>query len=154
MVSNFSSVANLQILKLESCKFMADGLSSIGRSCGSIRELSVSKCSGVTDAELSFAVSRLKNLLKLNITCRYITDASLASITSSCTSLISLRMESCTHVSSEGLQLVGKHCRHLEVLDLTDNDLDGEGVYRNFIFSLTRSNRIKGSNHIWLLDLA
>jgi F-box and leucine-rich repeat protein 2/20 len=130
MVSSFRSVANLQTLKLEGCKFMADGLSSIGRSCGSIRELSLSKCSGVTDAELSFAVSRLKNLLKLDITCcRYITDASLTSITSSSTSLISLRMESCTHVSSEGLQLIGKHCRHLEVLDLTDNDLDDEGVY-------------------------
>jgi F-box and leucine-rich repeat protein 2/20 len=52
MVSSFHSAANLQILKLEGCKFMADGLSSIGRCCGSIRELSVSKFSGVIDAEL------------------------------------------------------------------------------------------------------
>lgn len=130
MASSFHRIANLQSLKLEGCEFIADALSSIGRSCGSIRELSLSKCSGVTDAELSFAVSRLKNLLKLDITCcRSISDASLASITSSCTSLISLRMESCAHVSSEGLKLIGKHCQHLEELDLTDNDLDDEGFY-------------------------
>ncbi|GJN28500.1 hypothetical protein PR202_gb16633 [Eleusine coracana subsp. coracana] len=129
MASSFHRIANLQTLKLEGCKLMADALRSIGKSCVSIRELSLSKCSGVTDAELSFAVSRLKNLLKLNITCcRNITDASLASITTSCTSLISLRMESCAHVSSEGLKLIGKHCHQLEELDLTDNDLDDEGL--------------------------
>ncbi|TVU51560.1 hypothetical protein EJB05_02995, partial [Eragrostis curvula] len=129
MVSSFHRIPNLQILKLEGCEFMADGLKSIGRSCGSVRELCLSKCSGVTDAELSFVVSRLKNLLKLDITCcRNITDVSLASITSSCTSLTSLRMESCAHVSSEGLRLIGKHCCHLEELDLTDNDLDDEGL--------------------------
>ncbi|KAK3139163.1 hypothetical protein QOZ80_5AG0378810 [Eleusine coracana subsp. coracana] len=129
MVNSFHSIPNLQTLKLEGCKFMAGGLSSIGRSCGSIRQLSLSKCSGVTDAELSFPVSRLKNLLKLDVTCcRNITDTSLASVASSCTSLISLRMESCTHVSSEGLKLIGKHLHQLEELDLTDNDLDDEGL--------------------------
>jgi len=118
------------MLKLEGCKFMADGLKAIGSYCVSIRELSLSKCSGVTDTELSFAVSKLKNLLKLDITCcRNITDVSVAAITSSCTSLISLRMESCSHVSSGALQLIGKHCPHLEELDLTDSDLDDEGTY-------------------------
>ncbi|GJN07190.1 hypothetical protein PR202_ga24998 [Eleusine coracana subsp. coracana] len=109
MASSFHRIANLKTLKLEGCKLMAGALRSIGKSCVSVRELSLSKCSGVADAELSFAVSRLKNLLKLDITCcRNITDASLASITTSCTSLISLRMESCAHVSSEGLKLIGK----------------------------------------------
>nr|CAB3462824.1 unnamed protein product [Digitaria exilis] len=116
-------------LKLEGCKFMADGLKAIGSSCVSIRELSLSKSAGVTDTELSFAVSKLKNLLKLDITCcRNITDVSVVSITRSCTSLISLRMESCSHVSSGALQLIGKHCSQLEELDLTDSDLDGEGL--------------------------
>jgi F-box and leucine-rich repeat protein 2/20 len=73
---------------LEGCKFMTDELTSIGRSCGSFRELSLRKCSGVTDAELSFGVSRLKNLLKLYIACCHnITDTLLAFITSSYTSL-------------------------------------------------------------------
>jgi F-box and leucine-rich repeat protein 2/20 len=130
MVRSFQKLAKLQTLKLEGSKFMADGLKAIGTSCASLRELSLSKSSGVTDTELSFAVSRLKNLLKLDITCcRNITDVSLAAITSSCSSLISMRMESCSRVSSGALQLIGKHCSRLEELDLTDSDLDDEGTY-------------------------
>ncbi|ONM20096.1 F-box/LRR-repeat protein 3 [Zea mays] len=129
MVRSFQKLAKLQTLKLEGSKFMADGLKAIGTSCASLRELSLSKSSGVTDTELSFAVSRLKNLLKLDITCcRNITDVSLAAITSSCSSLISMRMESCSRVSSGALQLIGKHCSRLEELDLTDSDLDDEGL--------------------------
>ncbi|KAG2614519.1 F-box/LRR-repeat protein 3-like isoform X1 [Panicum virgatum] len=129
MGRSLQKITKLRMLKLEGCKFMADGLKAIGSSCVSIRELSLSKCSGVTDTELSFAVSKLKNLLKLDITCcRNITDVSVAAITSSCTSLISLRMESCSHVSSGALQLIGKNCSHLEELDLTDSDLDDEGL--------------------------
>ncbi|RCV36889.1 hypothetical protein SETIT_8G017600v2 [Setaria italica] len=129
MLRSLQKISKLRTLKLEGCKFMADGLKAIGSSCVSIRELSLSKCSGVTDTELSFAVSKLKNLQKLDITCcRNITDVSVAAITGSCTSLISLRMESCSHVSSGALQLIGKHCSHLEELDLTDSDLDDEGL--------------------------
>uniref|UniRef100_A0A0D9XW35 F-box/LRR-repeat protein 15-like leucin rich repeat domain-containing protein n=1 Tax=Leersia perrieri TaxID=77586 RepID=A0A0D9XW35_9ORYZ len=129
MSSSFEMIHKLQTLKLDGCQFMADGLKSIGKSCVSLRELSLSKCSGVTDTDLSFVMSRLKNLLKLDVTCcRKITDASLAAITTSCPSLISLRMESCSLLSGEGLQLIGKHCSHLEELDLTDTDLDDEGL--------------------------
>ncbi|WVZ54892.1 hypothetical protein U9M48_005632 [Paspalum notatum var. saurae] len=129
MARSFKNITKLRTLKLEGCKFVADGLKTIGTSCVSIRELSLSKCSGVTDMELSFSVSRLKNLLTLDITCcRNITDVSLAAITSSCASLISLRMEACSRVSSGALQLIGKHCSQLEELDLTDSDLDDEGL--------------------------
>ena len=108
---------------------MVDGLKAIGTSCVSLKELNLSKCSGMTDTEFSFAMSRQKNLLKLDITCcRNITDVSLAAMTSSRTSLISLRMESCSRVSSGALQLIGKHCSQLEELDLTDSGLDDEGT--------------------------
>ncbi|CAM0152185.1 unnamed protein product [Urochloa decumbens] len=129
MVRSLQKISKLRTLKLEGCKFMADALKAVGSSCVSIRELSLSKCSGVTDTELSFAVLKLKDLQKLDITCcRNITDVSVAAITGSCTSLISLRMESCNHVSSGALQLIGKHCSRLEELDLTDSDLDDEGL--------------------------
>jgi len=129
MVSSFHRIAKLQTLKLEGCKLIPGGLKAIGTSCVSIKELNLSKCSGVTDMELSFAVSRLKNLLKLDITCcRNITNVSLAAITSSCTSLVSLKMESCSRVSSESLRLIGKCCPQLEELDLTDTDLDDKGL--------------------------
>jgi F-box/leucine-rich repeat protein 2/20 len=38
-------------------------------------------------------------------------------------------MESCSHVSSEGLRMIGKRCSQLEELDITDSDLDDEGLY-------------------------
>jgi F-box and leucine-rich repeat protein 2/20 len=79
------------------------------------------------DTELCFAVLKLKNLVKLDITCcRNITDVSLAAFTSSCTSLESLRMESYSRVSSGALQLIGKNCSQLEELDLIDTDLEDE----------------------------
>jgi F-box/leucine-rich repeat protein 2/20 len=47
--------------------------------------MSLSKCSGVSDIELSFSMSNLKNLQKLDITCcRDVTNVSVGAITSSC----------------------------------------------------------------------
>ncbi|KAF5737268.1 putative F-box protein atfbl3 [Tripterygium wilfordii] len=95
----------------------------------SLRELSVSKCSGVTDDGLSFLIKKHKDLRKLHITCcRKITFASIAHIASSCTNLVSLRMESCTLVPREAYALIGEQCRFLEELDVTDNEIDDEGL--------------------------
>ncbi|XP_039840463.1 F-box/LRR-repeat protein 3-like [Panicum virgatum] len=47
MGRSLQKITKLRTLKLEGCKFMADGLKGIGSSCVSIRELSLSKCSGV-----------------------------------------------------------------------------------------------------------
>ncbi|XP_019706567.1 F-box/LRR-repeat protein 3 [Elaeis guineensis] len=119
----------LQSIKLSDCEITSTELKAIGTSCLSLKELSFSKCSGITDEDLSFIVSKHRDLLKLDITCcSEITDVSLANITSSCTSLTSLRMESCNLVSKEGFRLIGQRCHLLEELDLTDTDLDNEGL--------------------------
>ncbi|XP_072955162.1 F-box/LRR-repeat protein 3-like [Typha angustifolia] len=129
MSNGLKNLSNLQSIKLDGCQVTSAGLKSIGSSCISLRELSLSKCSGVTDEGLSSIVKKHKDLAKLDITCcRNITDVSLASITSSCTSLTSLRMESCSLISTEGFRLIGKSCHLLEEIDLTDNDLDNEGL--------------------------
>jgi F-box/leucine-rich repeat protein 2/20 len=88
----------------------------------------------VTDEGLSSLVTKHKDLKKLDITCcRKITDVSIAYITSSCTNLTSLRMESCTLVPSEAFVFIGQQCQFLEELDLTDNEIDDKG----FSFALT-----------------
>ncbi|MED6108396.1 F-box/LRR-repeat protein 3 [Stylosanthes scabra] len=93
---------------------------------------------GVTDEALSFLVSKHKDLRKLDITCcRKITDVSIASIANSCTNLTSLRMESCTLVSQEAFVLIGEKCHSLEELDLTDNEIDDEGLK-----SISRCSRL------------
>ncbi|XVF55013.1 hypothetical protein PTKIN_Ptkin06aG0002200 [Pterospermum kingtungense] len=119
----------LQSLKLDGCLIIYDGLKTIGNWCVSLRELSLSKCSGVTDEGLSSVVTKHKDLRKLDITCcRKITDVSIAHITNSCKFMTSLRMESCALVSREAFILIGKLCHSLEELDLTDNEIDDEGL--------------------------
>ncbi|KAJ6803530.1 putative F-box/LRR-repeat protein 3 [Iris pallida] len=129
LASSLQKLGKLESIKLDGCSMTTSGLIAIGSSCIALKELSLSKCSGVTDEGLSYVVAKHRDLLKLDITCcRMITDASLASITSSCTSLISLRMESCSLISKYGFVLIGQRCRLLEELDLTDTELDNEGL--------------------------
>ncbi|XVF76901.1 hypothetical protein PTKIN_Ptkin13bG0304500 [Pterospermum kingtungense] len=119
----------LQSVKLDGCLITYDGLKTIGNWCVSLRELSLSKCLGVTDEGLSSVVTKHKDIRKLDITCcRKITDISIAHITNSCNSLTSLRMESCTLVSREAFVLIGQRCHLLEELDLTDNEIDDKGL--------------------------
>lgn len=129
LVDSLNKLSMLQSIILDGCNITSDGLKAIGNLCISLRELSLSKCSGVTDDALSFVVSKHKDLRKLDITCcRKITDVSIASIANACRSLTSLKMESCTLVSSEAYILIGQKCHYLEELDLTDNEIDDEGL--------------------------
>ena len=118
----------LQSIKLDGCPVTCAGLKAIGNWCVSLRELSLSKCSGVTDDGLSYLVTKHRDLQKLDITCcRRITYVSIGHVTNSCTALTSLKMESCTIVPREAFVLIGQRCHFLEELDLTDNEIDDEG---------------------------
>ncbi|KAJ4704322.1 F-box/LRR-repeat protein 3 [Melia azedarach] len=122
-------ISTLQSIKLDGCAVTKAGLKAIGDWCVSLKELSLSKCSGVTDEGLSSVVTKHRDLMRLDITCcRKITDVSIAHITSSCTRLTSLRMESCSLVPREAFVLIGQRCHFLEELDLTDNEIDDEGL--------------------------
>ncbi|XP_057955895.1 F-box/LRR-repeat protein 3-like isoform X2 [Malania oleifera] len=122
---NFSE---LQSVKLDGCLVTCSGMMTIGNWCASLKELSVSKCLGVTDEGLSPVVRKHKELRKLDITCcRKITHVSIDSLTSLCSFLTSLRMESCSLVSKEAFVLIGR-CEFLEELDVTDNEIDDEGL--------------------------
>lgn len=126
--NSLSKLPMLQTLKLDGCLVTSAGLKAIGNWCVSLRELSLSKCSGVTDEGLSSLVTKHRDLRKLDITCcRKITYVSIAHITNLCTSLTSLRMESCTLVPREAFVLIGQRCHSLEEIDITDNEVDDEG---------------------------
>ncbi|KAI9074899.1 hypothetical protein K1719_040227 [Acacia pycnantha] len=128
----------LQSIILDGCMVTSDGLRAIGSSCMSLKELSLRKCLGVTDEALSFIVSKHKDLRKLDITCcRKITHLSIVSIVTSCKRLSSLRMESCTLVPREAFVMIGQQCDSLEELDLTDNEIDDEGLR-----SISRCSRL------------
>ncbi|KAI7979487.1 F-box/LRR-repeat protein 3 [Camellia lanceoleosa] len=129
LADSLQKLPTLQSIKLDGCLVTCSGLKAIGNWCVSLRELSLSKCTGVTDKGLSSLVTKHKDLRKLDITCcRKITHVSIAHITNSCTSLTSLKMESCTLVPKEAFVLIGQRCHFLEELDLTDNEIDDEGL--------------------------
>ncbi|KAF2306497.1 hypothetical protein GH714_018704 [Hevea brasiliensis] len=129
LANGLKNLSALQSVKLDGCMVTSAGLKALGNCLISLRELSLSKCLGVTDEGLSSLVTKHRELRKLDITCcRKITDVSIAHITSSCGNLTSLRMESCTLVSREAFVLIGQRCQFLEELDLTDNEIDDEGL--------------------------
>ncbi|KAI4353482.1 hypothetical protein L6164_002428 [Bauhinia variegata] len=129
LADGLNKLCMMQSIKLDGCLVTSSGLKALGNSCMSLRELSLSKCLGVSDEALSFLLSKHKDLRKLDITCcRKITDISISSIANSCTSLTSLRMESCTLVPREAFILIGQQCHYLEELDVTDNEIDDEGL--------------------------
>ncbi|KAI3974704.1 hypothetical protein MKX01_004433 [Papaver californicum] len=132
----------LQSVKLDGCQLTSSALKAIGDWCISLRDISLSKCVGVMDDGLSLLVARHKELRKLDITCcREITRLSIDSITNSCTSLTSLRMESCSLVSKEAFISIVKKCHFLEELDFTDTEVDDEGlksISRGSRFSVLR----------------
>lgn len=102
LADTLQRLSTLQSIKLDCCPVTCSGLKAIGNWCVSLREISLSKCLGVTDKGLSSLVTKHKDLRKLDITCcRKITHVSIAHITNSCTSLTSLKMESCTLVPKE-----------------------------------------------------
>lgn len=129
IADSLQKLSMLQSIKLDGCLVACSGLKAIGRCCSSLTELSLSKCSGVTDEGLSSIVTRHRDLRKLDITCcRKITYATISHLTNSCSHLTSLRMESCTLVPREAFVLIGQQCHFLEELDLTDNEIDDEGL--------------------------
>ncbi|KAF8397176.1 hypothetical protein HHK36_016083 [Tetracentron sinense] len=129
LADSLQKLPKLQSIKLDGCLVTCCGLKAIGNWCVSLKELSLSKCLGVTDEGLSSLVTNHKDLRKIDITCcRKITHVSVVNFTNSCTSLSSLRMESCSLVPKEAFILIGQHCHFLEELDLTDNEIDNEGL--------------------------
>ncbi|KAK4582280.1 hypothetical protein RGQ29_025452 [Quercus rubra] len=129
LADTLNKLSKLQSIKLDGCPVTCAGLGAIGDWCVSLKELSLSKCSGVTDEGLTYLFTKQKDLRILDITCcRKITDVSISHITSSCTDLSSLKMESCTLVPREAFILIGQRCHSLEELDLTDNEIDDEGL--------------------------
>ncbi|KAK9124652.1 hypothetical protein Sjap_014254 [Stephania japonica] len=138
IANSLQNLPKLQSIKLDGCHVTCYGLEAIGNCCILLKELSLSKCSGVTDKGLSFLVKKQKELRKLDITCcRKITQISVDNVTKSCTSLTSLKMESCHLISKEAFTLIGERCHHLEEIDLTDTEVDDAGL-----MSITRCTEL------------
>lgn len=129
LVQSIRRFDGLQMLRLDGCDVGAADLSSVGVGCKSVKELSLSKCRGVTDTGLCAALAGCRGLGKLDLTCcQELTNLALFSIARFCTGLVSLKMESCCRVTEEGFSALGDACHLLEELDFTDSNLNDTGL--------------------------
>ncbi|KAL1543626.1 F-box/LRR-repeat protein 3-like [Salvia divinorum] len=103
LADSLQKLSMLQSIKLDGCKVTCSGLKAIGNWCVSLSEISLSKCLGVTDEGLSSLVTKHKDLRKLDITC-------------------------CRKITTEAFVLIGQRCQFLEELDVTDNEINDEGL--------------------------
>lgn len=118
----------LQVIRLDGCTIGEANLGLIGRGCEELKELSLSKCQGVTDSGVVGVVSARTGLQNLDLTCcRDITDVALEAIATCCRGLRSLKMENCLLLTAKGLVSIGQFCLSLEELDLTDCNLNDDG---------------------------
>ncbi|KAI3461696.1 hypothetical protein Pfo_018359 [Paulownia fortunei] len=125
----FYKLSELQSIKLDGCRVTCAAMKAIADCCESLKELSLCKCNGVTDEGLSYVARKHGQLRKLDITCcQEITDASIESITTSCAYLTSFRMENCIMVPKEAFVLIGTRCQSLEDIDITENEVNDEGL--------------------------
>ncbi|KAI4305372.1 hypothetical protein L6164_028742 [Bauhinia variegata] len=128
LVKYLQNFSRLQSVILDGCQGTCCAVKTIGNWHASLKELSLRKCESVIDESLSFLVQTHKQLKKLDITCcSKITSSSIDSITSSCPMLTSLRMESCSLVRSDAFLLI-RRLQFLEELDVTETEIDNEGV--------------------------
>ncbi|KAH9309817.1 hypothetical protein KI387_037728, partial [Taxus chinensis] len=128
-LANSQTFDRLQIVKFDGCKISSTALQSVGKSCKYLRELSLSKCVGVTDEELKGLLTYCRELNKLDLTCcRDLTDVALSAVAQSCRYLTSLKIESCHLVTEKSLTILGEGCPFLQELDLTDCSVNNTGL--------------------------
>ncbi|KGN66042.1 F-box/LRR-repeat protein 3 isoform X1 [Cucumis sativus] len=118
------SLKNLKCLKairLDGTQLSSTFFNVISVHCEYLVELGLSKCLGVTDANIIQLISRCISLKVLNLTCCHsITDAAISKTATSCLKLMSLKLESCNMITERSLDQLALNCPSLEELDLTD----------------------------------
>ncbi|KAA0050922.1 F-box/LRR-repeat protein 3 [Cucumis melo var. makuwa] len=111
----------LKAIRLDGTQLSSTFFNVISDHCEYLVELGLSKCLGVTDANIIQLISRCISLKVLNLTCCHsITDAAISKTATSCQKLMSLKLESCNMITERSLDQLALNCPLLEELDLTD----------------------------------
>ncbi|XP_051127430.1 F-box protein FBW2-like [Andrographis paniculata] len=86
----------------------------VGRSCGSLRKLTVS---GLTnDQTVSFVANHARSLQALRIQRSDITDSTMVNAAGKMSALTFLDLSYCINVGAEALRAIGEHCKWLTTL--------------------------------------
>ncbi|KAG6545686.1 hypothetical protein Mapa_012871 [Marchantia paleacea] len=114
---------------LRSLEVVGNELAFIGEGClgKTLKELSLSKCTGVNDEAVYGVIKGCAKLERLDLTCcHFITDRTMCFIANFCRQLRSLKMESCGLVTEQGISLIGQRLFLLEELNLTDCEVNDQ----------------------------
>ncbi|WMV12056.1 hypothetical protein MTR67_005441 [Solanum verrucosum] len=113
---------SLRDVKLDRCLGLTDvGLAKIAIGCQCLEKLSLMWCIEITDLGIDFLSKKCTQLKQLDISYLKVTSVSLHSI-SSMEKLELLAMVGCGIVDDEGLHYLGKGCPSLQALDVSRCD--------------------------------
>lgn len=113
---------SLRDVKLDRCLGLTDvGLAKIAIGCQCLEKLSLKWCIEITDLGIDFLSKKCTQLMQLDISYLKVTSVSLHSI-SSMEKLKLLTMVGCSIVDDEGLHHLGKGCPSLQALDVSRCD--------------------------------
>jgi F-box/leucine-rich repeat protein 2/20 len=105
---------NLQLLDLNYCHNISEGICQVLRKCCKIRHLNLANCPNVKLHELNFVVPMLE---VLDLSDTKVDDETLNLISKNCSGLMQLQLDHCSGVTKKGVECVVKNCRQLESMN-------------------------------------
>ncbi|KEH25433.1 putative leucine-rich repeat domain, L domain-containing protein [Medicago truncatula] len=108
---------NLQMLDLNSCNGISEGICYVLRKCCKIRHLNIADCTRVKLLGMNFVVPKLE---VLNMSNTRVNDETLYVISKNCSGLLQLLLELCNDVTEEGVKHVVENCTQLKEIYLGD----------------------------------
>ncbi|GAU46499.1 hypothetical protein TSUD_285810 [Trifolium subterraneum] len=112
-----SGFPNLQLLDLNSCQCISEGICLALKSWRKIRNLNFADCSKVKLLGLNFVVPKLE---VLNLSNTNVDDQTLHTISKNCRGLLQLLLGHCDCITQEGVKHVVKNCRQLRAINVTN----------------------------------
>ncbi|KAK2438749.1 F-box/LRR-repeat protein [Trifolium repens] len=101
---------NLQLLDLNDCHNISEGICQVLRKCCKIKHLNLAYCSRVKLHGMNFVVPKLE---VLNLSDTKVDDETLYLISKNCSGLMQLRLDRCSGVTKKGVKCMLKSCRQL-----------------------------------------
>lgn len=131
------------------------GLSAIGRSCPSLKVLSLWNVSLVGDEGLSEIAEGCPLLQELELSkCALISDKGIMAIAENCPGLTSLSLESCPRIGNASLQAIAHCCPNLRSITISDCPLVGDQGIASLVSSPSILTNIKLERMLNLSDLS
>ncbi|PNX77986.1 F-box/LRR-repeat protein, partial [Trifolium pratense] len=102
IITMFASIfPNLQLLDLNTCNRISEGICEVLRKCCKIRHLNLAYCCEVKLLGMNFVVP---NLEVLNLICTKVDDETLYVISKNCPGLLQLFLRNCSGVTEKGVK--------------------------------------------------